>query len=86
MLGSTVAATDAAAVFAVLRGSTLRRRLARTLEGESGVNDPVAILLVIGCIEAIKHDDYGAARRALARGLASSRSARRSGSRSARSA
>jgi len=50
LLGSTVAATDAAAVFAVLRGSQLPRRLARTLEGESGVNDPVAILLVVGCI------------------------------------
>src|SRR3954468_14672753 len=58
-LGSTVAATDAAAVFAVLRGSTLRRRIARTLEGESGVNDPIAVLLVLGCIEAIKHDDFG---------------------------
>ncbi len=58
LLGSTVAATDAAAVFAVLRGSTLRRKLARTLEGESGVNDPVAILLVLGCIEAIQHADY----------------------------
>ena len=59
MLGSTVAATDAAAVFAVLRGSTLRRRIARTLEGESGVNDPVAVLLVLGCIHAIQHADYG---------------------------
>jgi potassium/hydrogen antiporter len=59
LLGSTVAATDAAAVFAVLRGSTLRRRLARTLEGESGLNDPIAILLVIGCIEAIQEPDYG---------------------------
>jgi cell volume regulation protein A len=59
MLGSTVAATDAAAVFAVLRGSTLRRRLARTLEGESGINDPIAILLVIGCIEAVHHPGYG---------------------------
>src|SRR3954447_3683028 len=59
LLGSTVAATDAAAVFAVLRGSTLRRRIARTLEGESGVNDPIAVLLVIGCIEAIHaHGDY----------------------------
>jgi potassium/hydrogen antiporter len=58
LLGSTVAATDAAAVFAVLRGSTLRRRLARTLEGESGLNDPIAILLVIGCIEAIEQPDY----------------------------
>src|SRR3954453_11865462 len=59
MLGSTVAATAAAAVFAVLRGSTLRRRIARTLEGESGVNDPIAVLLVIGCIEAYKHKSFG---------------------------
>ena len=59
LLGSTVAATDAAAVFAVLRGSTLRRRLARTLEGESGINDPIAILLVIGCIEAIQEPAFG---------------------------
>jgi cell volume regulation protein A len=59
LLGSTVAATDAAAVFAVLRGSTLRRRLARTLEGESGINDPIAVLLVIGCIEALDDPTYG---------------------------
>jgi potassium/hydrogen antiporter len=59
LLGSTVAGTDAAAVFAVLRGSTLKRRLARTLEGESGLNDPVAILLVIGCIHAIQDSSYG---------------------------
>jgi cell volume regulation protein A len=59
LLGSTVAATDAAAVFAVLRGSTLRRRLARTLEGESGMNDPIAILLIIGCIEAIQEPAFG---------------------------
>ena len=61
LLGSTVAATDAAAVFAVLRGSTLRRRIARTLEGESGINDPIAILLVIGCIEAIQEPSFGLA-------------------------
>ncbi len=59
LLGSTVAATDAAAVFAVLRHSTLRRKLARTLEGESGINDPIAILLVVGCIEAIEDSTYG---------------------------
>jgi potassium/hydrogen antiporter len=59
LLGSTVAGTDAAAVFAVLRGSTLRRRLARTLEGESGINDPIAVLLVIGCIEALDDPTYG---------------------------
>src|SRR4051794_33262404 len=59
LLGSNVAAADAAAVFAGLRGSTLRRRLARTLEGESGLNDPIAILLVIGCIEAIQDPSFG---------------------------
>jgi potassium/hydrogen antiporter len=60
LLGSTVAATDAAAVFAVLRGSTLRRRLARALEGESGVNDPIAVVLVLGCIAAIQEPGWGA--------------------------
>jgi len=59
LIGSIVAATDGAAVFAVLRGSTLRRRLARTLEGEAGMNDPVAILLVIGFIDWIQRPDYG---------------------------
>ena len=86
MLGSTVAATDAAAVFAVLRGSTLRRRIARTLEGESGVNDPIAVLLVLGCIEAIQHADFGLADALLAGRRASSRSAPSSGSPSAGSA
>jgi cell volume regulation protein A len=61
LLGSTVAATDAAAVFAVLRGSTLRRRVARALEGESGLNDPIAIVLVLGCIEAIQDPTWGVA-------------------------
>ncbi|HZO35824.1 MAG TPA: potassium/proton antiporter [Solirubrobacteraceae bacterium] len=59
LIGSIVAATDGAAVFAVLRGSTLRRRLARTLEAEAGLNDPVAVLLVLGFIEWIQRPDYG---------------------------
>jgi potassium/hydrogen antiporter len=59
LLGAIVSATDGAAIFALLRGSTLRRRLARTLEGESGFNDPIAVLLVLGFIEWIKHADYG---------------------------
>ena len=42
-------------------GSTLERRLARVLEGESGFNDPVAIVLVLGFIEYIQEPDYGAA-------------------------
>jgi len=60
LLGSIVASTDAAAIFAVLRTSSLRRRLARTLEGEAGFNDPVAALLVIGFIDWIQKPDYGA--------------------------
>ena len=40
IIGAAIAATDSAAIFAVLRGSRLRRRLARSLEGESGLNDP----------------------------------------------
>ena len=60
LLGAILAATDGAAIFAVLRGSTLRRKLARTLEGEAGLNDPVAVLLVIGFIDWIQKPDYGA--------------------------
>ena len=59
IVGSAVAATDSAAIFAVLRRSTLEKRLARSLEGESGMNDPVALLLVIGFIEWIQEPGYG---------------------------
>jgi potassium/hydrogen antiporter len=59
LLGSVLAATDGAAIFALLRGSTLKRRLATTLEGESGFNDPIAVLLVLGFIEWLTHDSYG---------------------------
>ncbi len=61
LLGSAVAATDSAAIFAVLRDSRLRKKLARALEGESGMNDPVALLLVTGFIDWIQMDDYGIA-------------------------
>lgn len=61
LLGSIVATTDSAAIFSVLRNSGLKRRLARTLEAESGLNDPVAILLVIGFIEWIQQPDFGLA-------------------------
>jgi potassium/hydrogen antiporter len=59
LIGSVLAATDSAAIFSLLRGSTLRRKLARTLEGESGFNDPVAILLVLGFTDWIRRPDYG---------------------------
>jgi potassium/hydrogen antiporter len=65
LLGSIIASTDGAAIFSLLRGSTLRRPVARTLEGEAGLNDPVAVLLVIGFIEWIDEPDYGAADMAL---------------------
>ena len=54
LLGSIISSTDGAAIFALLRGSTLRRKLARTLEAEAGFNDPVAVLLVIGFIDWIR--------------------------------
>lgn len=59
IVGSAVAATDSAAIFAVLRNSNLNRRLARSLEGESGLNDPVAVLLVTGFISWIQDPSYG---------------------------
>jgi cell volume regulation protein A len=59
LLGAVVASTDAAAVFATLRNTRLRRRLARTLEAESGANDPVAIALTLGLIAWIEQPDYG---------------------------
>jgi potassium/hydrogen antiporter len=60
LLGSIVAGTDGAAVFAIMRGSTIRRRLAHTLEGEAGLNDPVAVLLTVAIIELITEPATGA--------------------------
>src|SRR4029078_10969331 len=59
LLGSILAATDGAAIFGLLRGSTLRRRLGSTLEAECGLNDPGAGLLVLGFIEWIQNSSYG---------------------------
>jgi cell volume regulation protein A len=60
LLGATLAATDGAAVFALLRGVRLPVGLGRTLEGESGLNDPVAVLLVLVAIDLITKPHYGA--------------------------
>ena len=59
LLGAVVSSTDAAAVFATLRYTNIRRRLARTLEAETGGNDPMAIALTIGLIAWIQNRTYG---------------------------
>jgi len=57
LLGAVVASTDAAAVFATFRYTRVRRRVARTLEAESGGNDPMAIALTLGLIAWIENPD-----------------------------
>jgi len=61
LLGSILASTDGAAVFGVLRSARLPKRVTRTLEGEAGLNDPIAVLLVLGFIEWIEQPGYGIA-------------------------
>ena len=55
LLGAVVSSTDAAAVFAVLRGGrlTLKPRIGRTLEVESCINDPMAVILTLGIMQVI---------------------------------
>ncbi len=55
LLGAVVSSTDAATVFAVLRGGRLRLRprLGTTLEVESGANDPMAVILTMAIVGAI---------------------------------
>ncbi|MGB7211102.1 MAG: potassium/proton antiporter [Gemmatimonadales bacterium] len=55
ILGAVVSSTDAAAVFNTLRqsGIQLKRRVGAVLELESGLNDPMAIILTATAVEHV---------------------------------
>jgi potassium/hydrogen antiporter len=57
ILGAALAPTDPAVMFSVLGQREIRGRAGTILEGESGVNDPVAIALLIGMIELAQDAD-----------------------------
>lgn len=53
LVGVALAPTDPAAVYAVLRGKAGFRRARTVLEGESGVNDPIGIALMVAVTAAV---------------------------------
>src|SRR5262249_49432781 len=60
LIGAAVAPTDPAVMFSVLGGPEGAGRSDDILKGESGVNDPVGIALVIGLLAASGQSGTGA--------------------------
>lgn len=59
LVGAIVSSTDASAVFTVLHGVKLPRRVAHTIELESGLNDPVAVILTLVMTSRLLGHDVG---------------------------
>jgi potassium/hydrogen antiporter len=57
IVGAAVAPTDPAVMFSVLGKREVKGRTGTILEGESGVNDPVGIALMIGMLDLATHAD-----------------------------
>lgn len=59
LLGAIVSSTDAAAVFTVLRARSvnLKGKVKPLLELESGLNDPMAVLLTVGLLQLMGQGD-----------------------------
>jgi potassium/hydrogen antiporter len=57
ILGAALAPTDPAVMFSILGNKQIAGRTGIILEGESGVNDPVGIALMIGMLEFATSDE-----------------------------
>ena len=57
IIGAAIAPTDPAVTFSVLGQREVVGKTGTILEGESGMNDPVGIALLIGMVELAEHSD-----------------------------